>query len=52
MREQLRATSCLLLLCLLVTPATLKSLQERGVKGAKCKNPKVRTIYLYKYEYK
>ena len=39
-----KATCVLLLVCLMVTPATLQDLQEKGGKGAKCKDPLVRKI--------
>ena len=42
---KLKAICVLLLVCLLVTPATLKETkQEKGEKGAKCKKPTVRKI--------
>ena len=34
----------LVLVCLLFPPATVQTKQKKGGKGAKCKNPTVRTI--------
>ena len=45
---EFKAICVLLLVCLLVTPATLQETQqEGGGKGAKCKNPTVREILPY-----
>ena len=42
---QFKEINVLLLVCLLVTPATLQETkQEKGGKGAKCKKPTVRKI--------
>ena len=42
---QFKTICVLLLMCLLGTPATLQETQqEKGGKGAKCKNPTVRKI--------
>ena len=45
MSGQFKAICALLLVCLLVNPATLlETKQEKGEKGAKCKKPTVRKI--------
>ena len=40
----LKATCVLVLVCLMVTPATLQDRQRKEGKGARCKNPLVRKI--------
>ena len=44
---EFKAICVLALVCLLVPPATLQAQQTKGGKGAKCKNPEVRTILPY-----